>query len=274
MNKLILASASPRRNELLALLNIPFEVRPSSVDEGALSLSGPPARRTMDAALAKASDVSRRSGSAWVLAADTVVCVDERILGKPRDAGEARFMLSLLSGREHLVITGFCLVRGDPGTPALFRTPDPALSSTTDSSLTPTLKPTLSPALSRASAPALSPTTDSSLTPVLSLTPKLPPALTPALSDGALITYVAYERTKVWMAPLSQERISAYIDSGEPMDKAGAYGIQGLGGAFIPRIEGCFFNVMGLPLYRVARLLEQAGVGLDSPFWKEGSAND
>jgi predicted house-cleaning NTP pyrophosphatase (Maf/HAM1 superfamily) len=86
--------------------------------------------------------------------------------------------------------------------------------------------------------------------------------------------FEAYERTKVWMAPLSKERISAYISTGEPMDKAGAYGIQGIGATHIPRIEGCYFNVMGLPLYRVARLLEQAGVGLDSPFWKEGAGND
>ena len=205
MNRLILASASPRRNDLVSLLGIPFEVRPSSVDEDGLELSGPPSRQAVDAALAKASDVALSAGGAWVLGADTVVCVDGRILGKPRDAGDARQMLSLLSGRAHEVTTGLCLARLD--------------------------------------AP-----------------------------DGTLVTHTAYEQTKVWMMPLTPERIDAYVKTGEPMDKAGSYGIQGIGGTHIPRIEGCYFNVMGLPLYRLARLLEAAGAALDSPMWKEGGA--
>ena len=69
-----------------------------------------------------------------------------------------------------------------------------------------------------------------------------------------------YEETTVWMTALSDRLIESYIDSGEPTDKAGAYGIQGFGGSLIPRVEGCYFNVMGLPLYRMVRLLEEAGI--------------
>ena len=80
-----------------------------------------------------------------------------------------------------------------------------------------------------------------------------------------------YEETRVWMMPLSEDRIEAYIDTGEPMDKAGAYGIQGFGGALIPRVEGCYFNVMGLPLYRTARLMEEAGLMPNLGAGKAGS---
>ena len=80
-------------------------------------------------------------------------------------------------------------------------------------------------------------------------------------TTGESETYTAFEQTSVWMAALSRERIEWYISTGEPMDKAGAYGIQGYGAAHIPRIEGCYFNVMGLPLYRLRQLLEEAGYG-------------
>jgi len=188
MTQLILASASPRRLELLAHLGIPFTVKPSPVDENALTLSGAPKEQAMDSARAKAEAAAAMDRDSWILAADTVVCIDGAILGKPRDREDARRMLTLLSGRSHIVITGVCLTRFGKNSPA-----------------------------------------------------------------------PAYEETKVWMAPLSNRQLEGYLDSGDSADKAGAYGIQGFGGSLIPRIEGCYFNVMGLPLYRTARLLEEAG---------------
>ncbi|MCL1804684.1 MAG: Maf family protein [Clostridiales bacterium] len=188
MTQLILASASPRRRELLAHLGIPFTVKPSPIDEGALRLSGPPAGQAMASAGAKAEAAAEANRGSWILAADTVVCIDGDILGKPRDREDARRMLTRLAGRSHIVYTGVCLVRYGASCPA-----------------------------------------------------------------------PAYEETKVWMAPLEHWRIEDYLDSGDSADKAGAYGIQGFGGSLIPRIEGCYFNVMGLPLYRTARLLEEAG---------------
>ncbi|MCL1848123.1 MAG: Maf family protein [Clostridiales bacterium] len=209
MNRLVLASASPRRQQLIALLGIPYSIQPSPINEEQLVLSGLPSRQAMDSAKAKAEAVARpwdtilavdRAGTEagdWVLAADTIVLIDGSILGKPKDKDDARRMLGLLSGREHTVITGLCLTKGD-----------------------------------------------------------------------ADRTVSAYEETMVWFMPLSDDQIKAYIDSGEPMDKAGAYGIQGLGATMIPRVEGCYFNVMGLPLFRTARMLEEAGIGLGSGFWK------
>lgn len=195
MINLILASASPRRQQLLALLGVDFTVKPSPIDEKTLVLSGSPARQVMDSARAKAEAVALTEKDSWILAADTIVCIDGQILGKPDHREEGRRMLGLLAGRSHQVFTGICLFHQGKSCP--------------------------------------------------------PPA---------------YEETRVWMAPLSREQIEAYLDSGEPMDKAGAYGIQGFGGSLIPRIEGCYFNVMGLPLYRTAQLLAQAGI-------KTGEAN-
>ncbi len=208
MRRLILASASPRRAGLIALLGIPYEIRPSSVNEEALKLPGHPFDQAVCLALAKASDVAKSAWSRgdWVLGADTMVCVDDKILGKPRDKDDARSMLLLLSGRAHTVVTGLALARESP--------------------------------------------------------------------EEGLVTYTAREVTKVWMTSLTRERISAYIDTGEPMDKAGAYGIQGMGGAFIPKIEGCYSNVVGLPLYRTSRLLEDAGIAFEPRFYKEGKAYD
>ena len=194
MTSLILASASPRRQQLLAYLGVPFTVKPSPADESTFRLSGTPARQTMDSARAKALAAADADEDCWILAADTVVCVDGAILGKPDDRDDARRMLGLLSGRSHIVTTGLCLYHAGEG------------------------------------------------------------GLSSAYED------TAYEETRVWMAELSGSRIEAYLDTGEPWDKAGAYGIQGFGGALIPRVEGCYFNVMGLPLHRTAKLLEDAGI--------------
>ena len=191
MEKLILASASPRRRELLAHLGIPFTVKPSPIDEKSLRLTGTPVKQAMDSAAAKASAAATMDRDSWILAADTVVCVDDMILGKPSDRDDAGRMLTLLSGRSHIVVTGLCICRFGKDSPS----------------------------------------------PV-------------------------YEETKVWMTRLSAARIEDYLATGESWDKAGAYSIQDFGGSLIPRIEGCYYNVMGLPLYRTARLLEEAGFAL------------
>ncbi len=178
--KLVLASASPRRREILANAGFRFEVRPASVDETPLPQEDP-LGHVKRLAQAKAEAVTAGPGEI-VLAADTVVVLDGGILGKPADAGEARQMLRRLAGREHEVITGICLRHA-----------------------------------------------------------------------GGWI--VDAESTRVSFLPLSPEEIEAYVASGEPMDKAGAYGIQGLASKFVHRVEGCYFNVVGLPVALVYRHL-------------------
>lgn len=178
---LVLASQSPRRREVLANAGFRFEIRASSVDETHRRGESPRDYvRRLARAKAEAVDASANE---VVLAADTVVVVDEHVLGKPEDAADAVRMLRLLSGREHLVVTGICLRHGGACT-------------------------------------------------------------------------VDAETTRVRFVPLTEVEIQEYVRSGEPMDKAGAYAIQGLASKFIDRIEGCYFNVVGLPvalLYRHAR---------------------
>jgi septum formation protein len=184
---LILASASPRRQELLTQAGYLFSVDPSSVDES--RRPGEDAIRFVTRlAREKAQEVFARhqSEGLMVLGADTVVLCDGEVLGKPADAGQAASMLQLLSGRTHQVVTGVAAVWG---------------------------------------------------------------------VDSA---EVAAELTQVTMHTLSPQEISAYVASGEPMDKAGAYAIQGYAARWIPRISGCYFNVVGLPLALVSSLLEGA----------------
>ncbi len=180
---LILASASPRRRELLRRAGLRFRVRPSHADETALP-GETPRRHVRRLAQEKARAVWRPGE--YVLGADTIVVIDNRILGKPRDARDAARMLRLLSGRSHRVLTGVCL-------------------------------------------------------------------LTPA---GAR-TEVA--ETRVWFRRLTRREIAEYVASGEPLDKAGAYAIQGLASRFVERIDGCYANVVGLPVARVYGLLTSAG---------------
>ena len=174
---LILASQSPRRAEILRAAGIDFEVRPAGVPEVRLPHEGAAAyvRR-----LAREKAGAVQCGAAdIVLAADTVVVVDGEVLEKPADAGDAARMLRLLSGREHQVVTGYCI-------------------------------------------------------------------------DGV----VGVEVTTVRFVELADDEIADYIASGEPMDKAGAYAIQGLASKFIDRIEGDYFNVVGLPVAAVYRRLK------------------
>jgi nucleoside triphosphate pyrophosphatase len=178
---IVLASASPRRAEILTAAGIPFTIRPAwGVDETPLP-GEPPREYTMRLAKAKALPLTRRPDEV-VLGADTTVVLEGEILGKPADADDAARMLRALSGRVHEVITGICLSKG-------------------------------------------------------------------------LDLVVDAASTQVWFHTLSEEEISDYAVSGEPMDKAGAYGIQGLASKFVSRIEGCYYNVMGLPVSLVYRHL-------------------
>ena len=187
--EVVLASASPRRRELLTLAGVPHRVIQSGVDERLLPGEGPE-DFTQRAAAEKAEAVAQRSAAGtWVLAADTAVVVDEEILGKPLDADDARRMLARLSGRRHRVLTAVNLCRAGEG------------------------------------------------------------------QTGALL-----EQTWVLFRPLSTALIEGYLATGEPMDKAGAYGIQGRGAVFVRAIEGSYTNVVGLPLCETVELLERAGV--------------
>jgi nucleoside triphosphate pyrophosphatase len=181
---LILASASPRRAELLHNAGIPFTVVPAHVPEERSPVETPTGY-AMRLAREKARTVLARHPEGVVLGADTVVVIDEHVLEKPTDAGDATRMLRLLSGRRHQVITGICLT-----------------------------------------------------------------------ADG--FEGIEAEITHVFFSQLSQQEIAAYVATGEPMDKAGGYGIQGMASRWAERIEGCYFNVVGLPVPRVYRLLRTA----------------
>ena len=187
---LVLASASPRRQELLRNAGITFEVQPAHIPED--PLPGEAAKDCAERlAREKALAVAHQRPHDVVLGADTVVVVggqhDGQLLGKPSDGADAARMLHMLSGREHQVITGVCLVVG--GQPS-----------------------------------------------------------------------VASETTLVTVNEITDKEIADYVASGEPMDKAGAYAIQGIASRWIPRIEGDYSNVVGLPVALVWRLLRQAGV--------------
>jgi len=186
--KLILASGSPRRAEILRSAGLPFTVLSSAVDE--TPVPGESAREMVQRlALGKAELVSARAvGPAIIIAADTVVTLDGAIMGKPRTTEDARQMLEKLSGRTHSVITGVALIR---------------------------------------------------------------------LPDVERVEF--QETTQVQFASLSEEEIVQYLSSGEPFDNAGAYAIQGRAGRYIPRIEGCYYNVVGLPLARLCSALVELG---------------
>jgi septum formation protein len=199
-SKLILASASPRRRELLAQAGYRFEVQPSSVPESrrpgedAIRFATRLAREKAEEVFAR-RQAAGMAETATVLGADTVVVCDGEVLGKPSDAADAERMLLLLSGRTHHVVTGVAVVWGSSAPPAV---------------------------------------------------------------------EIAAELTQVTVQTLSPEEVSRYVASGEPMDKAGAYAIQGYAGRWIPRISGCYFNVVGLPLALVASLLEGAEMRMAS----------
>jgi len=188
--RLVLASASPRRAELLRAAGFDFEAIPAHVDE-AMDAEETPDGYARRVAQLKAEAVAARAPGRPVLGADTIVVVDHQVLGKPADVDEAKQMLRLLSGRAHIVLTAVCL-------------------------------------------------------------------LNPAAGARRVQTGVA--RTTVEFAPLSPEEVDWYAASGEPLDKAGAYAVQGLAARFVTRIEGSYSNVVGLPVAVVYHLCTGAGL--------------
>lgn len=197
---LILASASPRRAELLKQIGLCFRVAPSAIEEE--PPSSPYEEWILRLSRAKAQAVLAAAGDT-VLAADTAVILDRQVLGKPESPEEARRMLRQLSGRMHQVITGVTVLDK------------------------------------------------------------------PAGCSGEARIFQDYEVTKVYFRKLGAAEIAAYTQSPEPYDKAGAYGIQGLGALLAERIEGCYFNVVGLPLVKTMLLLRQSGIRiLGEPYEK------
>ncbi len=219
---LILASQSPRRAELLRNAGISFEVRPTEVDERPRA-NEPPLEYVQRLAKEKALAVlATASPGTLVLGADTAVVVEGEVLGKPADAADARRMLSKLSGRTHQVMTGVCL--------ACRR----AERREADERVRLGMEPAGADLVEVC---------------IADLDP-----------DWTEID-VGVEVTEVEFVPLSEEEISAYVAMGEPMDKAGAYAIQGRASRWIPRIRGCYFNVVGLPVARVCAMLLRARYG-------------
>ncbi len=194
--KIILASASPRRRELLESLGMEFEVMTSDADESSIDKSLPPDLYVRELAVLKAAAAAKmvraEKRGAVIIAADTIVSLDGEIMGKPADGEDAYRMLKLLSGNTHEVYTGVCVMDSDTGD-----------------------------------------------------------------ASGKSV------RTRVRFKPLTDEKIRAYIVTGEPFDKAGAYGIQGMGKLLIDGIEGDYFNVVGLPVAALSDILERDfGIGI------------
>jgi len=188
--KLILASASPRRQELLKLITPNFEVIPADIEE--VSDQVEPQDILMDIARQKAMTIVEAGHEGLILGVDTSVWLDDQLLGKPKDRDNAMQMLQWMSGRSHIVISGMFAINTHTG------------ASVFDSS-----------------------------------------------------------QTKVFFKPLNEKQIERYLDQADYMDKAGAYAIQEQAALFVTRLEGDFYNVMGLPVARVADLLESLGYQLD-----------
>ena len=185
--RIILASASPRRKELLEQVGAEFEIFPAVGEE--IITDSSPQQAVLDLAAQKAAEVAAKvREDAIILGADTVVAFGDKILGKPKNEADAKQMLSLLSGKTHSVYTGVSIV---------------------------------------------------------------------VRQSGESQSYSFYEETEVTMYPLSEQQILSYIRTKEPMDKAGSYGIQGKGAVFIEKIQGDYNNVVGLPIARVFRTLEE-----------------
>lgn len=187
--KIVLASSSPRRKELLQTIGLEFEVMHPSADES-VSKNETPEEFALRVSVEKASSVSRGLGNGYiVIGADTIVVVDGVILGKPSGAEEAASMLKEISGREHRVLTAFSIVK-----------------------------------------------------------------------PGAQVLHSEIVDTTVRVKPLAASEIEGYIKTGEPMDKAGAYGIQGIGSFLVRGIEGSYTNVVGLPVVELMQALRNLGI--------------
>ena len=187
----ILASQSPRRRQLLELIGIRHEVRPADIDES-VNAGELPERYAERLAREKSRTIAAQNPEALVIGADTIVVIDDIVLGKPQDVNDAERMLAMLSGRSHTVMTAVAVSYGD------------------------------------------------------------------SIASGVEIVDVTF-------APLDEHQIRDYVATGEPMDKAGAYGIQGYGATIVRRIDGDYFAVMGLSLVRLVTLLREIGVSYDFP---------
>jgi septum formation protein len=188
MKTIILASASPRRKELLKKIGLKFRVDPSNYEEN-ISCELEPHELAKSLSLEKAKLVAKNHKNTLVIAADTFIVLEGKILGKPRTESEAKEMLETISGTQHSVITGFTIIDAEN---------NKALSRSVE--------------------------------------------------------------TKVYIRRLSSNEIDAYVESKEPLDKAGAYAIQGLGSVIVEKIEGDYFNVIGLPLSALTESLKEFGV--------------
>lgn len=190
MAKLVLASASPRRQELMEMLGFNFTIVPSKIDEEKYN-DLDPVEMVKELARAKAEDVAALVEDTVVIGSDTIVVLDDKVLGKPSDQPEARDMLRRLQNRRHSVYTGI----------AVWDT-----------------------------------------------------------FSGQVV--VDYDKTDVFMSSITDDDILEYVKTGEPMDKAGAYGIQGVGGIFVEKINGSYFTVMGLPIHKLVKVLKEFDISL------------
>ena len=186
MEKIFLASKSPRRAELLTRLGIQYEILSAEVDE---TVSGSPESCVMTLAQRKAAAGAALVSNGWVLAADTLVFLNDEALGKPADEADAKRMLRALSGKTHRVLTGMCLCNAANGK-----------------------------------------------------------------------TFTRCDSADITFDDMTEEEIASYVASGEPMDKAGAYGIQGLGGAYIAHISGDYYATVGLSICGFRKLLKETGM--------------
>jgi len=188
---LILASASPRRKQLLKRLGLEFKIIPANIDE-TVDIELPPEEVVKILALKKAENVaSKINYPAIVIGSDTTVVIDDVSLGKPKDENDAFYMLNLLSGKTHSVITGIAII-----------------------------------------------------------------------DKQAQKTFIDYVISQVMFKELCEEDITKYIKTGEPLDKAGSYAIQGLASTFITGINGCYSNIVGLPIYELSQALKRFGIDI------------
>ena len=188
MKKIILASQSPRRKQLLEQIGLKFEIEPSNYEED-MTLEMTPEKLVEHLSLGKAKDVAGRHKDAIIISADTIVAMDGEVFGKPKTAERAKEMLEKFSGKAHTVLTGFTVIDGETG--------------------------------------------------------------------KQISKCVA---TKVYFKNLSEKEIDAYIATGEPLDKGGGYAIQGLAALFVEKIEGDYFNIVGLPILPLTEELKNFGV--------------
>jgi len=188
--KLVLASASPRREQILKKLNLKFTIVPAKINEEKFTESDP-VELVKTLALEKAKSVSGLVEEAIIIAADTVVVYNDKILGKPEDEADAKQMLKYLSSNQHQVITGVAV-----------------------------------------------------------------------LNSQTKENHVDHNITDVKMITMTENEIDNYIETGEPMDKAGSYAIQGFGGLFIEEIKGSYYSVVGLPIHQLAKLLDKFNYGI------------